>query len=82
MQIELGAFDEVYSDNDSLAIMYSYRDEANKMQRVNGVIDKNLNIVGEEVTPKNFLNPSYDYKWQNPTETVTMTGATTAPAPI
>ena len=75
VQRELGAFDEVYSDNDSLAIVYSYRDEANKTHKVKAAIDKTLNIVGQEVTPKNFLDPSYNYEWQTPTETIALRAA-------
>jgi len=54
VQNEVGAFDAVYYYNDSLVIMYTCRPEANKTQRVKGVIYKTLNMVGEEVNPEEF----------------------------
>ena len=53
--------------------MYTYRPEANKTRKVKGAIDKTLNIVGEEMIP-NFLNPAYNYKWETPTETISLQG--------
>ena len=73
VQNALGTFDAVYSYNDSLAIMYAYHPEANKTQKVKSVIDKALNMVGEEMIP-NFLNPEYNYEWETPTEKISMRG--------
>ncbi|HEX6225203.1 MAG TPA: hypothetical protein VFZ52_12370 [Chryseolinea sp.] len=74
IQKELGAFDAVYYyDDDSLVVMYSYRPEANKTRKVKGVIDRALNMTGEEMIP-NFLKPEYNYKWETPTETISLQG--------
>ena len=74
IQKELGAFDAVYYyDDDSLVVMYSYRPEANETRKVKGVIDKTLNMTGEEMIP-NFLKPEYNYKWETPTETISLQG--------
>ena len=74
VQQEFGTFDAVYYyDDDSLVVMYTYRPEANKTRKVKGVIDKTLNMVGEEMIP-NFLNPAYNYKWETPTETISLQG--------
>ena len=74
LQKEFGAFDGVYFYNDSLAIMYTYRPEANKTQKAKGVIDKTLKMVGEAEIPKNFLDHEYNYEWETPTETVSLRG--------
>jgi hypothetical protein len=74
VQRELGTFDAVYSYNDSLGIMYAYHPEGNKTEKVKGIIDKTLNIVGEEATPKSFLNPEYNYEWETSTEKISMRG--------
>ena len=74
LQKALGTFNGVYYYNDSLAIMYTYRPEANKTQTVKGVIDKTLNMAGKEVIPKNFLDPEYSYGWETATETISMRG--------
>ncbi|HTF17311.1 MAG TPA: hypothetical protein VK658_04515 [Chryseolinea sp.] len=73
VQKEFGAFDAVYYHDDSLGVVYTYRPEANKTRKLKGVIDKTLNMVGEEMIP-NFLNPEYNYKWETPTETISMQG--------
>ena len=74
VQKEFGAFDAVYYyDDDSLVVMYTYRPEANRTQKVKGVIDKTLHMVGEEMIP-NFLKPEYNYKWETPTETISLQG--------
>ena len=74
VQKELGTFDAVYYYNDSLITMYTYRPEANKTQRVKGVIDMTLNMVGEEAIP-NYMLDEYNYEWETPTETISMRGA-------
>lgn len=74
IQKEFGTFDAVYYyDDDSLVVMYAYRPEANKTGKVKRIIDKTLNMAGEEMIP-NFLNPQYNYKWVTPTETISLQG--------
>ena len=73
LQKELGAFDEMYHYNDSLIFMYAYRPEADKTKGVKGVIDRTLNMVGEEVIP-NMLGNEYNYEWDTPTEKISMRG--------
>ncbi len=72
VQKEFGAFDAVYhNDEDSLITVYTYRPEANKTQRVKGVIDKTLNMVGEEAIP-NYMRNEHKYEWETPTEDISM----------
>jgi len=74
VQKAFGTFDAVYYfDDDSLVVMYTYRPEADKTRKVKGVIDKTLNIVGEEAIP-NLLDHKYNYEWETPTEKISMRG--------
>jgi hypothetical protein len=73
LQKDVGAFDTVYYYNDSLITMYTYRAEADKKQRVKGVIDKTLNMAGQEAIPNYMLN-EYNYEWETPTEEISMRG--------
>ncbi len=78
LQKEFGPFDEVDYNNDSTSAMYSYRPEGNKTKKVKGVIDKAMNMVGNEYISKYKLDHEYkfgSYTWETPTEKVSMRGA-------
>lgn len=74
VQKKFGAFDAVYHfEDDSLVVLYTYRPEANKSREVKAVIDKTLNMEGEEMIP-NFANPAYRYQWETSTESISLQG--------